>query len=223
MRQDQGRKFYAPPATRSNFLRALLTETRAQLEAAGFTYRGRSWYERPLGSETTAIVTLASNTYRGDSAIYINPSLGIRHERLEELLAELSGHQLGKYPAATISTSLGYVSPDGKHALYSFTPGDELSAKVKGLVRTISKDGLAWMLKYETLDSLLEGLVTFKYSPRDQARLRIPLVHYLVGDYDSARLSLQEEGDQLAANHDVYSDQYRRLAQGLSTRLGPSS
>jgi hypothetical protein len=206
--------------TRSSFLRTLLTETRAQLEAAGFTYRGRSWYERPLGSETTAIVTLASNTYRGDPAVYINPSLGIRHERLEQLLAELSGHQLGKFPPATISTSLGYVTPAGKHIMYSFTAGDELSAKVKGLVQTISKDGLPWMQKNQSVDAIYDGLAGFKFAARDGARFRVPLVHYLKGDYESACVAARRGLEEIGTNQDLYSQRYRHFANGLLDLAG---
>lgn len=206
---------------RSSFLRALLTETRAQLESAGFTYRGRSWYEKPLTDEATAIVTLASNTYRGDPAVYINPSLGIRHERLEHLLAELSGSPLGKFPPATIGTPLGYATPAGKHVTYSFTPGDQLRDKVKSLVETISKDGLAWMQKNQTVDAIYDGLAAFKFAARDGARFRIPLVHYLRGDYESASVSARRGLEEIGTNKDLYSQHYRQFAHGLLDLMGP--
>lgn len=200
--------------TRSSFLKSLFTEMRAQLGAAGFTYRGRSWYERPLSSETTAIATLASDTFRGDSAVYINPSLGIRHERLEQLLAELSGYELGKFPPATIGISLGYATPTGKHIMYPFTPG-EVSAKVKDLVQTISKDGLSWMQKNQTIDAIHDALAKFKFATRDSARFRIPLVYYLKGDYESACVATRRGLEEIGANQDVYSQRYRHFANAL--------
>jgi hypothetical protein len=205
---------------RSSFLRTLLTEIRAQLQAAGFSYRGRSWYEKPLGSGATAIVTLAPNTHRGDQAVYINPSLGIRHEQLEQLLAQLSRTEPGKFTPATIGTSLGYATPARKHIMYSFTPGDEFSDKVKGLVQAISKDGLTWMQKNQSIDAIYDGLAAFRFADRDAARFRIPLVHYLRGDYESACVSARRGLEDIGNNQDLYSQRYRQLANGLLDLAG---
>jgi hypothetical protein len=191
--------------TSSTFLRSLLTKLRTQLELAGFVYKGRSWYEKPLSSDSTGIVTLASNFYPDDPAVYINPSLGVRHERLERLLAELCGQKPTKFLPATIGSSLGYVTSAGKHIMYSFLP--DIANDVSGLVGAIEHDGLKWMEANQTAEAILDGLANFKYAPQDRARFRIPLICYFKGDYESTRRWL-------------HWDMYRRFATGLLDRLG---
>jgi hypothetical protein len=205
--------------TTSSFPRSLLTEIRTELQLLGFVYKGRRWYEKPLNSEATGIVTLASNSHRGDPAIYINPSLGVRHERIERLLNELCHQTATKFLPATIGTSLGYATSAGKHIMYSFLPGANTKSDVTRLVRAIAQDGLKWMEGNHTINAILEGLVGFKYAPRDHARFRIPLIYYIKADYESSRVSIQKGLEEIGKNQDAYSEQYRLLANGLSGRL----
>jgi hypothetical protein len=104
--------------------------------------------------------------------------------------------------------------------MYPFTPGDELSAKVKGLVKTITKDGLPWMQENQTADAIYDGLAGLKFAARDGARFRVPLVHYLKGDYESACVAARKGLEEIGTNQDLYSQRYRHFANALLDLAG---
>ena len=200
-------------------MRSLLVEFRTGLKSIGFEYRGRSWYDKRLNTDLLGVVTLASNSYLNDPAIYIVPSVGVTHEPLEKLLAQLSGRRPGRFLPATISTPLGYVTPMAKFLKYTFDPRSMVANEAETLLQTIERFGVKWMESNQSLDLLMQGLVTYKYASRDRARLRIPLIYYVKKDYASARASITDGLREIGEERNQYSDEYRQFAAGLLKRL----
>lgn len=205
--------------SRAGFLRELLVGVKTALRAEGFGYRGRSWYEMRLGPDTLGVVTLASNSYLNDPAIYLSPSVGVTHEPLERLLSNLCGLPLTKFLPATISSSLGYLTPARKYITYAFLPDDSLESGTQALVEAIGRYGVPWMRDHQQPDVMLEDLLTLKYSTRDHARFRVPLIFYLKKDYASAHDWIDKGLAEIGEKRNAYNDHYRQFAKGLLRKL----
>jgi hypothetical protein len=193
------------------------------MESIGFAYLGRYWYTKPLGAESTGVVSLPVTSHRDDPAVYVTPGLGVRHERLERLIAELCGKPQDKFLPSSIGTSLVRLTNMNEHGLPSLHPAPNIQGQIAELVSVIYDYGFKWMKENATLDAILQGSLEFRYSWRDHARFRIPAIYYLKGDQDSASFWIERGLAEVGPDENIYADQYRRFAKGLLDRLGSPS
>jgi len=190
------------------------------MESTGFAYLGRYWYTKPLSAEATGIVSLPLTSYRDDPAVYVTPSIAVRHERLERLVAELCGKPQDKFLPSSIGTSLVRLTNVKEHGLPSLHPAPDIQQQIAQLVSVIYNYGFSWMEENHTLNAILQGSLEFKYSSRPHARFRIPTIYYLKGDPDSAHFWVERGLAEIGPDQNIYADQYRRFATALVARLG---
>ena len=197
---------------RRPFVRAVLTRCRHSLEELGFEYLGRSWYEIMLTSETRGLVALPSTTYRDDPCVYVNPSIGVRHEALDKLISGLSGRSDSKYAAATISLALGYATAGKTFKSFVFCPGVDIEPIIKHLKVDISQDGMTWLREHADLETMGRDLRDLKNVTRDRARFNLPAALFLLGDLKGARSEIQRGLAELSNTENLYAEQYRTFA-----------
>lgn len=164
-------------------------------------------------------MTVITNYYKSDPSIYVNVSLGVVHERIEGLLAQLLGQKPSMKMPATIGISLGYVTPENKYVMYQFGPEDEIEKRAHELAASVERYGLDWMKHNQTLDAMLDGMMTSRLCSRDRARFRIPVIYYLRSELFASHASLSRGLSEIDGNNDTYSEQFRQFAMGLQTLI----
>jgi hypothetical protein len=145
-------------------------------------------------------------------------SLGVRHEQMEKLVSELTGQKFDPRATATLGTALGYVTPDREYSEFPFTQ-DTVVPAAEEAVQMIVRYGMPWMAAHGSLAEMLAALRVGKYTYRDAAKLRIPVAHFLNGELDSAKATVDQDLLALGSSRGPVSDQYRRFARELLARL----
>src|SRR5690606_27740771 len=87
----------------------VLELVRAELAGLAFEKRAGDIFTRDLTSEVLGWIGLNRATRGRPGVLEINPVVGVRHQPIERLLAELRGEKAHPYVPPTLSVHLGYL------------------------------------------------------------------------------------------------------------------
>jgi hypothetical protein len=82
---------------------------------------------------------------RDSPLIEANPVVGIGHQAVESMVAELLGEKLQGYVPPTLSIPLGYVMPDARHRPWVFTKDTPVKSVTDDLVAAVIKYGVLYI------------------------------------------------------------------------------
>lgn len=147
----------------------------------------------------------------------INPVIGVRHQEVERLVAELSGDKFHPYAPPTISSPLGYLQPEKRFKVWHFAPGSEAAAAAE-MSAAIATHALPFIRSVTTLDELGRQ-IDRRMGIEGQLRYTRPIVALLAGDSDRAGRLLDEALAVLEGHTHGSADDFRRFAAALRPLL----
>ena len=152
---------------------------------------------------------------RGDGRVGINPVVGIRHERIERTVAELSGEK-GPGLIATVSTSLGYVSPEDRYLEWLFEPAPfDYESECRRMVMAIETYGTPFMKSNATLGAIIGDLEQLRFTSKDAAVYRLPVAYLLSGMREAAVASAKKQLTEVENRSDMVARQYKTFVANL--------
>ncbi|MBA2479677.1 MAG: hypothetical protein H0V44_03365, partial [Planctomycetes bacterium] len=90
------------------------SEIKNAMEGIGFKRRSQEIYTHPITKNVVGWVGL-NRKVAADESLEINPVIGVRHQEVEKMVAQLSGVEFHQYIPPSISIPLGYLEK-GKYA-----------------------------------------------------------------------------------------------------------
>lgn len=190
------------------------------LGALGFRKRTEGLYTTDLGDDVLGVVGLNTATeHQPKGMIEVNPIVGIRHQGIERMVAELRGEPFHPYIPPTVTIALGYLMPERRYAAWTIdTNSGALREHVQPLVEAVAKYGLPFMKQNRDLQSL-SRLIDEGTGYNHQLVYRRPVAYLLAGDERRAREILDASVAKLGARSDPAAEQLRHFAAALRPRL----
>ncbi|MCC6618869.1 MAG: hypothetical protein IT341_07500 [Chloroflexi bacterium] len=149
-------------------------------------------------------------------AVQVNPVIGVRHQVVERMVAELRGDRFHRYIPPTVSIPIGYVMPERTFTTWLFEPAS-MVAKAADLAAAVERYGLSAMHVARDLHGLLDKMGQ-RWGFSHQNVYRRPVIQWLLGDPDGAladaHASVAELGDRddpAAEELRHYVDELRRM------------
>lgn len=210
--QPKSNFFMKQMSTKREFLRDLLAMIDRATLALGFERRNRS-YAFDLNVEALGVVNYDVTTHRLDGRIGVNPIVGIHFRPVEARVREW--FQKGPYLTPTVSTSLGYVTPEKRFLEWLFELEFENEQEVSKMVRAIADYGMPFMKSHQTLESMTEALEHKNFTVNESRAYRLPVAYLLQGKKENAVQILNQEISKLGTRTDEAARNYR----AFETRL----
>lgn len=182
---------------------------RKELETLGFRKRAGSIFTCDLDSDTIGWIGLNSAGNRPDGPYEINPVVGVRHQELERIVAELSHQKPHAYQPPTISTPIGYIMPEQSYRAWYFSDAASAPDVAASMAEAIRTHGLPYMRDSVTLDALIEQM---RANRGHQLEMRLPVAYQLRGEPDAARALVEEELTKLGDRSDAAAENFRGFA-----------
>lgn len=165
----------------------------SQLTALGFRKRaGGGIFTRELAEASLGLLGLNDATNRGDGKLEIFPVVGVRHQELERLVAQIKGKKYHSYFPATISTHLGYVMPENTYVPWLFAEGEDNEAIVRQMVEAVREHGCGFMDESASLEAITRKLEQ-GIGIRFQLAYRRPVAYWLLGRRADAEAAVEAE------------------------------
>lgn len=189
-----------------------------KLGAIGFEKRKADIFTLNINEGVVGWLGLNKALYRG-GIVQINPVVGIRHQKLETVVADLLGQKPDQYVTASISTNVGYLMPEKKYAAWSFQEGDNGEALVAGMVAAVDKFGRPFMEQAATLEAIYNTLLNSKRgTPPDPLDYRIAVASVLLGKRAEAKTFVDAKLREIGNRTDAAAECFRKFAMKLGER-----
>ena len=192
---------------------------RVQLTAAGMRKRSGQIYTFEVSKEALGLVGLSRVFRRTERVLSVNPTIGIRYQPLEKLLAEACGEKLHSYFPPTISQQIGYLMPQAEYVTWDFTFDSDIEKGVEEMVRAIKDCGFSFMKKYADFEALQGAILNREYGFNDVLDYRIPIVYLMQGSQEQAASFVDGRVKQMASRDDEAAEAYRGFAAGLKQMM----
>lgn len=195
-------------------LAPVITVVENGLKVLGFR-KTKGVYVRSLGYGAIGWLGLNSATHRSDGRVGINPVVGVRLERIEDIVAELMGEKGARF-GPTISTPLGYLMPEARYLEWLFEPTPfDYESESQRMVKAVEVYGIPFMTENGTLESLVRNLKQLRFTSKEMAVYRLPIAHLLAGETSLAVSYVDSQVKELGDRDDLAARQYKTFASNL--------
>jgi hypothetical protein len=192
----------------------------ARFVESGLRQRTSGVFTMELGGDVVAWLGMNTASHAGPpGSLVLNPVVGVRHQRVERVVSELSGTKFHQYVPPTISLPLRYlVEPDQRHD-WEFSPdgtGDQLT--VDRVAHGIDTAGMAYWhsrSEPEVLEEDLRQLVPHN----QQASYRLPALLREQGHADRAREVAAQIADSLGTRDDDAAHELRKYLSRFESHV----
>jgi hypothetical protein len=179
----------------------------------------RQVFTRHLSEDVLGWVGLNSAVHRGDGKLEINPVIGVRHQPLEALVAQLIGMKYHPYVPPTVSTPIGYLMPGKKYTAWLFESGVNHVSEVEKMAEAINRYGFPFMQANTTLQALIDTMLHSGFGYPHQLAYRIPTAYLLVGEKTLAEQYVDDQLKELSDRKDLAAQQYRKFVAAFKENL----
>jgi len=166
------------------------------------------------------LMWLGLNRAKRSGLVEINPVVGIRHQDVEALVAELNGEKADQVVPATAAMNVGYLTQADRYQAFLFgegRPDDEVASE---LTDAVLSAGRRFLYENEDLTGLINTLSTSKRLNPEQTAYRLPVALFLAERVDEAAQALDAKVGQIASKADPASLRYMAFAGRLKERIG---
>ena len=185
------------------------------LREIGFRRRKGAIYTLDLPGDTLGWVGLNRRVYPSSGVVDINPVVGVRHQKLEQIVAKLSGRQFHQYVPPTVSCNVGYLLSEAKYRVWRFDESIDNSEAVRSLVATVAGVAVPFMRAHESYDSFIRDLRLGRFTHREAQMERLPVALVLAGQRDEAVADIERSVAEVGGREDAAAENFRNYAREL--------
>jgi len=176
-------------------------------------------FTRHISEDVLGWVGLNTAAHREYGKLEINPVIGVRHQPLEALVAQLIGMKYHSYVPPTVATPIGYLMPGRKYAAWLFESGVDHVSNVEKMAEAINRYGFPFMEANTTLQALIDTMLHSGFGYPHQLAYRIPAAYLLVGEKTLAEQYVDDQLNELSDRKDMAAQHYRNFAAAFNELL----
>ncbi|WP_146843993.1 hypothetical protein [Cellulomonas composti] len=194
---------------------------RERLASAGFQARAGGVFTRAVDGEVLGWLGLNRAVGGGGGLVEVNPVVGVRHQALEALIAELLGAKPHRYVPATLSSSLGYLMPASRYRPWMFGAEAPVGVVADELVAAVVEYGMPYVQRHGSLTAIVEAMARGE-GVREFVAVRLPVGYLLLGEAQRALGALEASESAIAHRQDLAAQRFRGFAAAFRRRLNVS-
>ncbi|MDR1450598.1 MAG: hypothetical protein LBI84_10470 [Propionibacteriaceae bacterium] len=192
-----------------------------RLQTVGFKKRAGLLFTRDIADDVLGWLGLNRASRHTPAGCYeINPVVGIRHQGVERIIAELRKEKFHPYMPPTVSRPLGYLMPDPRYR--SWTVSETNSGQsINSLIEAIEDHAAPFIESHATLAGVCE-LLDDKMGFDHQLVYRRPVAWLLAGDIPRALRLVATAEEALGGRSDAAALEFRSFAAEFQRYAGVS-
>jgi hypothetical protein len=191
------------------------------MESIGWQSRAAGWFTWRCAPAFLGVMSVASATqHAAPGRAWIAPNLGLRDDRVERLVAELTGQKDEGYRARTTTGALGYVTPEQTYRQWLIDAASAADA-AEEIATCVRDHGMPYLRRLADDPGLLLAEVR-RHPGKGQSVgiCRIVVVLVLNGEVVAAREIIQETRDRLAEiGPGAYANEVEQVLEALTRWL----
>jgi hypothetical protein len=200
------------------FTKAVLALLQERLSTLGFRKRKQQISVLPVSEDVIGLIGLNKATGgRGPGVLEINPVVGVRNQRVERLVAELSGEPYDELNPFSAAANVGYLSPQSSYQPFLFTEAVAMGGTADQLVDAVRMFALPFIDANATLATLVKTMGSARFAFQFLSAYRIPIALHLLGKGVDAEVLVKDELAKLGSRTDEAAQRFRDFAGRFQT------
>ena len=197
----------------------LVAHVGGRLAPLGFAKRRGAVFTVPLDETATGTVGLNVAPGGPEDPLTVNPVVGVRHEPVARLLAELAGPGAlaPRYVVPTVSCSLGYLMPQRSYRVWPVGTVDDVPAQMDDMLRAVAGHGIPFMREHSSLEGVIRAVEQQLVPSPDERAVVLAAARTVAGDVDRGRSDLDRYLAEMGSRQDPAAQDVRRRAEALRT------
>jgi hypothetical protein len=210
-------------ARTGTFTKSILARIEKRLESLSF-HKERAGLVCDLEKESLGWIGLPVSTRLRHDRIGVAPVVGVVFKPIEELTKALSKSSQF-VNELTLSTPVGYLTPEGKFLQWVFDPlmPTIVDGEIDKILLAVRGYGLPFMREHSKLDMITDALEMSRFTITDLRRYRLPVAYLLAGRKNEALRIVEGELESIIGRTDSAAGDYRDFARALRERAAPNS
>ena len=199
-----------------------LAEAVTRLQSLGFEKRAGAVFTREVVDDVLGWLGLnRASRHLPAGQVEVNPVVGIRHQGIERVVAELRGEKFHAYQPPTVSTPLGYLMPGSRYRAWIVGAGSP-EASLDDLIASVASYGLPFMESGSSLSRLCR-LLDQDLGFEHQLLYRRPVAWALAGDAARSIEFVHAAEADLGDRTDAAAAELRSFVTAFRERFGVNS
>lgn len=202
--------------------KAMWGDVVAQLQAVGFKKRAGLAFTREVSDDVIGWLGLnRASRYLPAGEFEVYPMVGVRHQGIERVVAELRGEKFHQYVPPTVVTPLGYLMPEARSTGWTVSAADP-GANAEAIATAVADFAVPFMESGANLASL-RRLIGARMGHDHQLVYRHPVACLLAGDIDRAAELIDAADEELGDSRDAAAEELRSFIAAFRIRYLLSS
>lgn len=199
---------------KENLLKLTLAEIRNGLKGLRFRKRADDIFTLPVAPDVIGWLGLNAGSKQGQANI--NPVIGVRQSRIEELVSRLSGTPPHEYLPPSLSSPLGYLVPGrAEMPIWIVASASDVESTATSIVRGVADFGIPFIERNRELRELVRSLKGDSAMATIQKMFRIPAGLSLLGESALLEDYLTTQIRAIEGRTDPVAVRFRDFADGL--------
>jgi hypothetical protein len=199
--------------------RAVMAEIRPRLEFHGLRKRAGWTFTIALSEECLGFCGL-NETWDGyHQELSVLPILGVRHQTVERVCAELAGRDFHPYVGITIRTSFSELLSPRRFRDWKFVAGEDHAPGAAELAALVGDVGLPWMREHATLEAVLSEMRRGNVGGFNDDR-RLPVALAVAGHHAEALEEMEQRVRAYDGDSQPYAEELRAFAVAFRSKFG---
>jgi hypothetical protein len=180
-----------------------LAALRAHLTEQGWRNSAGDFYTREIRTQVLGWLWLGQE--RGKGLVDVAPVVGVGHQEVERVVAELEETEYHAHHPQTISAPIGYLMPEGVYRVWRFDGGGNDSLAADDVPIAVQRYGMPFIESHATLAGIIDWMTEH---PHGGSESRLPVALLLSGRAAEA-VEVVDKALARFASHDYpYAMQY---------------
>ena len=194
----------------------------ARVQELGFEKRAAKVMTKELSADVLGWLGLNTATkHQKKGVVEINPVIGVRHQEVERVVAELRGEAFHAYQPPTVSTPLGYLMPESRYRGW-VVDAEAADDPLDDLVEALTTYAVPFMESAASMSRLCE-LLDEGLGHDHQVVYRRPVAWQLAGDSDRSIEAIDSAEADLGDRRDAAADELRAFVSAFRDRYSLTS
>lgn len=180
-----------------------------RLDGIGIQRREARIFTQTTIDQNLLWIGLVIEKHRANDAIFLTPHIGYRHQRLQEVIAEVEGEKFHQYLPPTIAMDIGYLDKESRPLSIQVTDLSSAYDAAGNLVERIISNGFPFCDSM-TLDGIIRILPEFAIW--EDAGERLLAAYYLIGKSEAELKTFASERIAIGKSENRFFERFETFA-----------
>jgi|GEM_PF-3342190 len=179
------------------FIKEVVEQCVSRLIVLGVRRPRKGCLTWPLHEDFHGWIGLNTETHRGDGTMIVNPNVGVRCDRIHQIITAVDGRKYTTYEPPTIIRGLGYLMPQHTYVPFIFHKKSPIESVADELCAAVEQYGMPYMRAKANLEAIIKGLDCLpRQAGWEESGERLLSAYYLLGDRDAIGRLIHQRSEE---------------------------